>query len=109
MERIPNGRYTKKFREEAVKLVTEDRLSVPEVSRRLDLPKSTIMNWARSLDELQEDVGRWVMDYNTERTHSGKYCYGKTPMQAFMENKKLALEKQLNQTEPTPAPFARVT
>ena len=48
MERIPNGRYTKEFREEAVKLVTEDGLSVPEASRRLDLPKSTIFNLLRS-------------------------------------------------------------
>lgn len=48
MERIPNGRYTKEFREEAVKLVTEEGLSVPEASRRLDIPKSTISNWIRS-------------------------------------------------------------
>jgi transposase len=48
MERIPNGRYTKEFREEAVKLVVEDGLSVQEASRRLDLPKSTIFNWIRS-------------------------------------------------------------
>lgn len=47
MERIPNGRYTKEFREEAVKLVTEGSLSAPEVARRLDLPKSTIANWLR--------------------------------------------------------------
>ena len=48
MERIPNGRYTKEFREEAVKLVTEEGLSVPEASRRLDIAKSTISNWVRS-------------------------------------------------------------
>jgi transposase len=48
MERIPNGRYTKEFREEAVKLVVEDGLSVQEASRRLELPKSTIFNWIRS-------------------------------------------------------------
>ena len=48
MERIPNGRYTKEFREEAVKLVTEEGLSAPEASRRLDIPKSTISNWIRS-------------------------------------------------------------
>lgn len=54
-----------------------------------------------SLEELQEDADRWVTDYNTERTHSGKYCYGKTPMQTFMESKKIALEKQLDQTEMT--------
>lgn len=31
-----------------MKLVTEYGLSVPEASRRLDLPKSTIFNWIRS-------------------------------------------------------------
>ena len=38
MERVPNGRYTKEFREEAVKMVTESGMSVLEVSRRLSLP-----------------------------------------------------------------------
>lgn len=33
--------------------------------------------------------------YNNERTHSGKYCYGKTPMQAFIDNKDTAKEKLL--------------
>ena len=36
-ERIPNGRYTKEFREEAVKLITEGGLKIPEVGRRLSL------------------------------------------------------------------------
>jgi transposase-like protein len=31
MERVPNGRYTKEFREEAVKMVTERGMSVLEV------------------------------------------------------------------------------
>src|SRR5690348_3718579 len=34
-----------------------------------------------SLDELQADLGDWLREYNLTRTHSGKYCYGKTPMQ----------------------------
>lgn len=38
MERIPNGRYTKEFREESVKLITEGGLSVVEAGRRLSLP-----------------------------------------------------------------------
>jgi len=32
-----------------------------------------------TLEELQEDLDNWIEEYNTERTHSGKYCYGKTP------------------------------
>jgi transposase len=47
MERIPNGRYTKEFREEAVKMVTDGGLSVQEVSNRLSLPKSTLERWRR--------------------------------------------------------------
>ncbi len=48
MKRIPQGRYSKEFREEAVKLVIDQDLSIPEVSRRLDVPKSTISNWVRA-------------------------------------------------------------
>ena len=40
MERIPNAAYTKKLREEAVKLVKESGLSLPEVARRLYIQPS---------------------------------------------------------------------
>jgi len=46
-----------------------------------------------SLEELQKDVDEWLYYYNYERSHSGKYCYGKTPMQTFEDSKHLALEK----------------
>ncbi len=47
MKGIPQGRYTKEFREEAVKLITEERLSLPEAARRLSLPPSTLGNWVK--------------------------------------------------------------
>jgi len=47
LKRGPQGRYSKEFREEAVKLVTEERLSVPEAGRRLSLPPSTIASWVK--------------------------------------------------------------
>jgi transposase len=47
MERVPKGVYTKEFKEEAVKLVTEAGLSIPEVARRLSLSKSTLEYWVR--------------------------------------------------------------
>jgi len=49
-----------------------------------------------SLEELQNDVNLWLTEYNELRPHSGRYCYGKTPMQTFNESKKLAIEKQLD-------------
>lgn len=48
MERIPNGKYTKEFRVEAVKLVTEGELSIPEAGRRLSLPPSTLNTWVKA-------------------------------------------------------------
>ena len=48
MKGIPRGRYTKEFREEAVKLVVEEKLSLPEAGRRLSLAPSTIGNWVKA-------------------------------------------------------------
>ncbi len=47
MERLPRGRYTKEFRQEAVKLITQDKLSLPEAGRRLSVPPSTLANWLK--------------------------------------------------------------
>ena len=46
-----------------------------------------------SLEELQRELDEWLSYYNSERPHSGKYCYGKTPLQTFMDSKGLAVEK----------------
>ena len=48
MERIPYGKYTKEFREEAVKLVVQGGLSVLEASRRLSLSPTTLNNWVKA-------------------------------------------------------------
>ena len=48
MKGVPQGRYTKEFREEAVKLVTEENISLPEAARRLSLAPSTLGNWVKA-------------------------------------------------------------
>lgn len=55
----------------------------------------------KTLDELQADLDTWMKSYNEQRTHSGKYCYGKTPMQTFIDSIPLAKEKMLGQTGQT--------
>jgi transposase InsO family protein len=55
----------------------------------------------RSIEEIQADVDVWTESYNAERTHSGKYCYGKTPMRTFIESAKLAYDRQLDRMPPT--------
>src|SRR5690242_3208894 len=49
-----------------------------------------------SLEHLQHDLDEWMDYYNNERPHSGRYCYGKTPMQTFRDSKSLAEEKMLD-------------
>jgi Integrase core domain/Winged helix-turn helix len=48
-----------------------------------------------TLDELQSELDQWIHWYNHDRTHEGKYCFGKTPWQTFLESKHLAFEKQI--------------
>lgn len=49
-----------------------------------------------SIEELQRDLDQWIQHYNNERTHTGKYCFGKTPMQTWVDSKHLAIEKMLD-------------
>ena len=53
----------------------------------------------RSVDEVQVDLDEWLCHYNNERTHSGKYCYGKTPMRTFMDSIPLVRERLLGRDE----------
>jgi transposase InsO family protein len=55
----------------------------------------------KTLEELQTDLDKWILWYNGERTHQGKMCCGRTPMQTFIDAKPLWIEKveQLNQEE----------
>ena len=48
MKGIPRGRYTREFREEAVRLVVDEKMSCHEVGRRLSLAPSTILNWVKA-------------------------------------------------------------
>jgi transposase InsO family protein len=62
----------------------------------------------QTLDELQVDLDGWLREYNEQREHSGKYCYGKTPLQTFLDSRHLAHEKMLDElTTPAPADTAR--
>ena len=40
-------------------------------------------------------LGAWLVVYNKQRTHQGQWCYGKTPMQTFLDSVSLAKEKML--------------
>ena len=55
-----------------------------------------------SIEMLQNDLDEWLREYNELRPHSGKYCYGKTPMQTFLDSLSLAKEKMLQYSNDIP-------
>lgn len=49
-----------------------------------------------TLDELQKDLDDWLRYYNHERTHQGKMCCGRTPIETLIDGKKFWKEKVEN-------------
>ncbi|MFN4189068.1 MAG: IS481 family transposase [Acinetobacter johnsonii] len=50
-----------------------------------------------SLEDLQIDLDEWLKFYNTERTHQGKMCNGRTPFETLLDGKRIWAEKNLAQ------------
>ncbi|EJD6584532.1 IS481 family transposase, partial [Providencia rettgeri] len=48
------------------------------------------------LESLQTDLDNWLWHYNNERTHQGKMCCGRTPIETLLDGKRLWTEKNLN-------------
>jgi len=56
---VPQGRYTKELRQEAVKLVLEQKLSWAKAAQQLSLPTSTLANWVKAYkDGKLGDIGK---------------------------------------------------
>lgn len=49
------------------------------------------------LDTLQSDLDECMAHYNNERTHQGKMCNGRTPMETLLDGKRIWAEKNLSQ------------
>ena len=47
----------------------------------------------KTVDELQADLDEWIEYYNNDRTHQGKMCCGRTPIETFIDGKKIWQEK----------------
>jgi transposase InsO family protein len=49
----------------------------------------------RDLESLQLDLDQWIEYYNNERTHQGKMCCGRTPMETLEDGKSICEEKMV--------------
>ena len=45
------------------------------------------------IESLQSDLDEWLVYYNTERTHQGKMCCGRTPIETLEDGKRIWKEK----------------
>ena len=50
-----------------------------------------------TLEELKQDLDDWIKYYNNDRTHQGKMCCGRTPIETFLDGQKIWAEKNLTQ------------
>ena len=48
--------YTAEFKLQAVKMITEQKLSVAEAARRLDVGENLLRNWKKAFDERGDDA-----------------------------------------------------
>ena len=82
---------TQKRKQNRLKRMESARDFIKQFSRN-----SIKLLFGKSLDE-------WLREYNESRPHSGKYCYGKTPMQTFLDSQPLAKEKRLQYSSNIPS------
>ena len=50
----------------------------------------------RSIEELQSDLDEWLKYYNYDRTHQGKMCCGRTPIETLIDGKEVWKDKITN-------------
>lgn len=48
------------------------------------------------MEQLQTDLDVWINSYNNERTHQGKMCCGRTPLDTLEDGKQIWKEKFVN-------------
>ncbi len=77
MEQVPWQQYTKELREQAVQLVLEQQVTIPEAARRLSMSGNTLKDWVgrarygqlatvganqRPVTELEAELSRLTRD-----------------------------------------------
>lgn len=85
--------------------LTRTKTRHPQTNRICERFHKTMLNefyWVafrkkiyRALEELQADLDAWLQEYNEQRSHQGRWCYGKTPMQTFLDSVPLAKDNIL--------------
>lgn len=108
---LSRGRLNRPFADRTSAALVGERSSSHTLRRQLRVLGCT---WEHSryvleppppAGEEKADVDTWLAEYNETRPHSGKYCFGKTPMQTLLDSVPLA-KRKLSQTIQTTAGLA---
>ena len=101
MKSIPKGRYTREFRQEAVKLVVEDKLSCREAAQRLSLAPSTLAYWVKAYNEGKlGDIGKTQKPLTEVEMELAR---------VKKENSTLKMESEILKKQPRTLPGSRCT
>ena len=85
-------KYTAEYKAEAVRLVLQERLSVPEAARRLEISEKTLANWVRRARQGQSLNGSLNVDSRKAPTVS-ELEMEVSKLRA--ENARLKMEKEI--------------
>lgn len=78
--------YTNEFKQDAVKLVVEQRYSCPEVGRRLGVAASNVSRWVRQYRQDQQDLSEGGIPRKELETEIRRLKH---------ENKRLEMEREI--------------
>jgi len=78
--------YTNEFKQDAVKLVVEQRYSCPEVGRRLGVAASNVSRWVRQYRQDQQDISEGGIPRKELETEIRRLK---------KENKRLEMEREI--------------
>ena len=85
-KRKKRPKYTEEFRDDAIKLVTEQGYNNSEVGRRLGVNASNISRWVRQYRQDQEDIGQNGVTRRELETENRRLK---------KENKRLQMEREI--------------
>jgi hypothetical protein len=71
--------------------------TLPAGSTRLRSTSSIVLRSAErcSVQPTSADLDEWIEEYNEARPHQGRWCFGKTPMQTFLDAMPMTKEKMI--------------
>ena len=90
---------------------TKKKVKSPQTNGICERFNQTVLNefyrvifrkiYIQKLRLYKKNLDKYIDEYNLQRTHQGKRCKGRTPMNTFVDGKKIFNEKNLEENMAT--------